>query len=239
MIILFAGVFWLLGITETIWSGDKINSTVVHELSQVEDGEVQIKMQVGSIRIGALPPNSSFLIVGDIELSEFENLRDELQISGDSLYYKLSSDGQQYHPEWILNQNEDLDKNWDLLLNQDLPLDLRIENGVGKSEIKLSDINLSGLDIRGGVGEITIYMPSKGNLKANIKSGVGKLVVYLPSNLPAQIKIDNGLGNVSILGDFTQKNGRYFTQNYKSSSDFVELIVDGGVGNIRIIQIEE
>jgi predicted membrane protein len=238
VVAVFAGAYWMFDVTESVWSGEKVSKTVVQELGLAEDANVHIKMNIGSMKIDALPTSSDYLITGNVEISEFENLTDDFRISDNMIFYTLSSEGQQYHPGWFFNRDVDQNKNWEILLSPNVMMDLEVDTGVGKTEIDLSELNLSDLDISSGVGELTVTMPVEGNFRANLKAGVGKLAVNLPADLAVKIHVDGGLGNVSVIGDFSQGDGVYFTQNYSSSSDRLTIYVDGGVGNIQIVQLE-
>lgn len=238
VIVLFAGALWLFDATENTRHGDLITRSVVQELGSAEEAEVKIKMTVGLLKIDALEPSTDYLIRGEVEINDVEDLTDELEVSGGGLKYILSTDGKDSTPDWIFRQGVDNDKNWDLRLNQDVLLDLEIDTGVGVTEMDLSKLNLSKLDINTGVGEITIYLPAAGDFRANLRGGVGKLTLYLPGDLAAGIYIDGGLGNVSVSGDFSQRNGNYFTQNYETSVEAIDLYIDGGIGNIRIEQLD-
>jgi hypothetical protein len=238
VIVLFAGALWIFDVSDNNRSGDLITKSVVQEIGDAEEAEIDINMNIGILKIGALEAESDLLISGEVEISDFEELSDDLEVSGDTLKYTLSSDGKPYQAVWIPNQEVDNDKTWDLRLNRELMLDLAIDTGVGKFEIDLSELRISKLDLNTGVGEVTIELPSEGNFRADVSGGVGKLTLYLPSDLAAGLFIDGGLGNVSVSGDFTQRNGNYFTQNYESSSDQIQLYIDGGIGAIWIEQID-
>jgi len=238
LIALFAGAFWLFDISENAWSGEKITKTVVHEMEDAEAADVKIKMNIGTMLITALPSSSDYFVTGEVEVSEFETLTDDLEFSDDTIYYSLTSEGPQYHPNWIFSNDGDNDKRWDLLLNPDVMLTMDINTGVGRTELNLSDLKIGSLDLNSGVGEVSVVLPKEGDFRANVKAGVGKLEIFLPEELAARITIDGGLGEIHILGDFTQRDGSYYTQNYSSSQEGIELYVDGGVGNIRVVQID-
>jgi len=237
VIVLFAGALWIFDVTERSWSGDLISTSVAQELGDAEAAEIDIKMHIGILKIGSLEAQSDLLISGEVEIGDYEELTDNLEASGDTLRYTLSTDGKPYQADWIFNQQEDHDKTWDLKLNQEVMLDLSLDTGVGKSELDLSELTISKLDINTGVGEVTIHLPSEGNFRGDVSGGVGKLTLYLPRELAVGIFIDGGLGNVSVSGEFTRRNDNYFTKNYELSSDKIKLYVDGGIGAIRIEQI--
>jgi len=233
---LFAGAFWLFDVTEKAWSGEKIVQTIEHKMGGAEEAVVTIKMNIGSMMLGGLPTSSDVFISGKVEISEFEDLTDDVHISGDKLTYNLSSEGQQYQPGWIFNRDVENDKHWELMLTPDMPINLNIDTGVGKTELDLSDLRLAGLDLNSGVGEVIVYLPDQGNFRANIRAGVGKIEIHVPEDLAVGIFVDSGLGNVTVIGDFSQRGENYFSQNYSSAMDKVELYINGGVGNIRIVQ---
>lgn len=233
---LFAGAYWLFDVTEKAWSGEKVVQTINHEVDGAEEADVTIKMNIGSLILGGLPTSSDTFVSGKVEISEFEVLTDDVQIRGDKLTYILSSEGRQYQPGWIFNRDIDNDKQWDLMFTPEVLINLNIDTGVGRTEIDLSNLQLADVDLNSGVGEVIVYLPDDGDFQASIRAGVGKMEIYIPKDLAVGIFIDSGLGNVSVIGDFSQRGENYFSQDYSSSPDKVELYVDGGVGNIRIVQ---
>lgn len=233
---LFAGAFWLFDVTEKTWSGEKIVQTIEHEISGAEEADVTIKMNIGSMVLSGSPTSSDIFVSGKVEISEYEDLTDDVQLRGDKLTYTLSSEGHQYQPGWIFSRDIDNDKKWELMLTPDVLVNLNIDTGVGKTEVDLSNLQLSGLVLNSGVGEVVVSLPNEGDFQASIKAGVGKMEIYIPEDLAIGIFIDSGLGNVTVDGDYIQRGENYFSQNYNSAPDKVELYLDGGVGNIRIVQ---
>ena len=233
---LFAGAFWLFDVTEKTWSGEKIVQTIEHEIGGAEEADVTIKMNIGSMVIGGSPTSSDIFVSGKVEISEYEDLTDDVQLRGDNLTYTLSSEGQQYQPGWIFSRDVNNDKQWELMFTPDVLINLNIDTGVGKTELDLSDLQLVGLDLNSGVGEVIVYLPDQGDFRASIRAGVGKMEIFIPEDLAVGIFIDSGLGKVSVIGNFSQRGENYFSQNYSSTPDKVELYIDGGVGNIRIVQ---
>ena len=234
---MFAGAFWLVSFTGDVWAGDQVLESISQPLGDVSQAEVDISMDVGLLEVSALSGTSDLLIEGEIHVSEFEEVREKVRTYGDSVDYSLSTIGQAYHPNWLFSNQADEEKEWFLALNPDVPMDLRIDTGVGKSVLDLTGMTLKSLDIDSGVGEIQVILPLKGSFEVRVSGGVGKLEIQVPEGMAARINVDTGLGNVSVVGDFTQRGGAYYTGNYNSAEETVEIFLDGGVGNIRIVEV--
>jgi hypothetical protein len=112
-----------------------------------------------------------------------------------------------------------------------------LDTGVGKTTLNLEHLNLTNLDVDSGVGEVTIYLPEAPDLDVRVSGGVGKIVIYIPEGINAQIKVDTGLGNLDFDGSFDYENGVYYSEGFDAESPFVDIFLDGGVGNIRVVQL--
>ena len=235
---LFAGAFWFFQTSGDIWGGDQVSQLIEEELGDVERAEVDLSMSVGALEVSALPASSDLLIQGEILVSEFEEVRENFRISGTTADYSLSTHGQYYHPGWLFSNQADESKGWKLLLSPDVPMDLQVDTGVGKTVIDLSGMTLTALDIDSGVGEVVVTLPAEGDFEVRISGGVGRLEIRIPAGAAARIRVDTGLGNFSVDGDFTQRNGSYFTDSYDSADEQIDIFLDGGLGNIQVIEID-
>jgi hypothetical protein len=86
------------------------------------------------------------------------------------------------------------------------------------------------------VGETDVYLPATGQYTVKIDAGVGQITVHIPAGLGVQMNLDTGLGNTSITGGFNHRNGLYITEGFEDAENYVDMTVDGGVGEIVIIQ---
>ena len=195
-------------------------------------------MSVGQLALGAMSESSDLLIEGTIQVSEHEDVRERFRITGDTADFSLSTEGQFYHPGWLFSSQADETKGWDLYLNPDVPIDLKVDTGVGRTEIDLTGMTLTALDIDSGVGEVVVTLPADGDFQVRVSGGVGKLEILIPAGAAARINVDTGLGNFSVTGDFTQRDGAYYTDSYNTADDQMEIFLDGGVGNIQVIEID-
>ena len=126
------------------------------------------------------------------------------------------------------------DKVWDLRLNPDVPLRVFIDRSVGRSEIDLSQLQVTDFEMNGGVGEAQIIMPGRGQVEASVDGGIGSILVQLPQEMAARVQVNGGLGDIDVEGDFQQVGDEYRTSDYETADDRVNLVVDGGIGKITV-----
>lgn len=106
----------------------------------------------------------------------------------------------------------------DVALSASLPLDVRIDNGVGEALLDLRGLTVSNFKLEGGVGPAIVYLP-EGDYKTSIEGGVGPVTLNLPQATGHKVSVDGGVGPMSInLADYSD----------------ITLDVDGGMGPVNI-----
>ncbi len=233
--VLAAAIAWgqhALSLNAGVASQVDRTESITEDLKGATEAEVEIRFGAGVLYLAALPAGSGQLLAGKADLSKGEGLR--LSHEGNRL--ELHSQG-----TWTTAPNIRADerKVWDLELNRDIPIDLRISTGVGQSNLDLTQINLRSLDINGGVGQATVKLAQRGRYKVTIDGGVGEIILSLPPGLAARISVDSGLGGVSVDGNFNRRNKEYVSPNFDTAENRVEVNVDGGIGRIVIRQTAE
>ncbi len=233
--VLAAAIAWgvpALGSTAGDASQVDRTETIAEDLKGATEAEVEIRFGAGVLYLAALPEGSGQLLAGKADLSKGEGLR----LAHDGNRLELHSQG-----TWttVPNIRADERKVWDLELNRDIPIDLQINTGVGRSSIDLTQINLRSLDISGGVGQATIKLAQRGRYEVEIDGGIGEIILSLPPGLAARVTVDGGLGGVSVDGDFNRRNDQYISSNFDTAANRAEVNVDGGIGRIVIRQTSE
>jgi hypothetical protein len=174
---------------------------------------------------------SAGLIEGKVMLSQGEHLSRQLRKSGDRAYYELRSRGTW---QWWPGQSWSSEKLWDLGLNRDIPLRLDIHTGVGRSDLDLSSLNVTELQLDGGVGQVTLTLPRRGQLDARIQGGVGEVTVIVPKGVAARIRTEGGLGGVMVDGNFDRSDNTYTSPGFSSAENRADLRIEGGVGRVFV-----
>jgi len=146
---------------------------------------------------------------------------------------------------------------WDLRLNDDVPMDMQVNVGAGRTDLKLGSLSLTRLDIAGGAGEVLVDLSGsasparldiasgagaltvdltgawQNDLEAIIKGGLGNRTLILPGDTGVRIKVEIGVGTVDAAG--LTKEGEYYTNDaYGQSEVTLYLEVEGGVGKIEL-----
>ncbi len=146
---------------------------------------------------------------------------------------------------------------WDLRLNDDVPMEARITLGAGRADLRLGSLSLTRLDIvrgageivvdlsgstsltrldvSGGAGEVTVDLTGdwQEDLQANIEGGLGQRTLILPRDTGVRVKVEVGVGNVDATG--LTKEGEYYTNDaYGQSEATLYVEVGGGVGETEL-----
>jgi hypothetical protein len=124
---------------------------------------------------------------------------------------------------------------WDLRLNDAVPLDLGVQMGGGVSNLDLDSLTLRGLSIDMGAGSTTVDLTGdwERDLSALVRGGAGEVTVLFPSQVGVRVNAGTRLGRVNADG--LQEQGEAYVNGAYGDSD-VTLNVDvrGGLGQINL-----
>jgi len=124
---------------------------------------------------------------------------------------------------------------WNLRLNDDVPMELEVHLGVGKSELTLGWLTLRKLEVETGVGECVVDLTGdwKRNLNATVRGGIGKTTVRLPSDSGVLVRVIGGVGTVNHRG-LRQMDGAFVNDLYGKSRITLEVDVRRGMGEVNL-----
>ena len=125
---------------------------------------------------------------------------------------------------------------WNLRLNDDVPMDMQVSGGAGRSTLNLGSLSLTKLDVAGGAGEVTVDLTGdwQNDLEATIEGGLSKRTVILPANVGVRVRAEVGVGSVDVTG--LTKDGEYYVNDAYGQSDVtLNIQVMGGVGGTDLI----
>ena len=125
---------------------------------------------------------------------------------------------------------------WDLSLNNEVPMDLTLHLGAGEARLDLGSLSLRTVEVNMGVGKL--QMDLRGNPKHNydvrIRGGVGEATVYLPANVGVYAEGAGGIGEFRTQG-LHRQYGYWVNDAYEDSKVRIHLDIHGGIGSIRLI----
>jgi hypothetical protein len=198
------------------------------ELGGAESARVEINMGAGTLAIGG---GAQDLLEAAFTYSQ-ESWKPEVRysISGSKGVLTIK----QPSVTGVIPSPE-LRYEWGLRFNNDVPMEMKIEMGVGGGDLALGDLNLSRLDLNVGVGGADVSLDGgwESDLEATIKGGVGGLKITLPRDVGVRVEAKSGLGGVDAEG-FHKEGDVYTNDAYGSSDVTLNLRIEVGVGGVEL-----
>jgi hypothetical protein len=205
---------------------------VAHPLDGARAAEVVLRLGVGDVTIDAAAARGA-LVSGTILAGRNETITQRPSRSGTTARIEISSE--QTGPTSMTGGDT---RRWNLSLTRDVPLDLRLNSGVGRTTLDLRDATLSRLAYAGGVGETIVNLPGSGGYRGEFDLGVGATTVRVPQSVEARVTVRTGLGRASVEG-FDRDGDVYTTPGYASAAANarIDLVVQGGVGAVTVQRV--
>jgi hypothetical protein len=124
---------------------------------------------------------------------------------------------------------------WDLRLNSEVPMVLKVDLGAGQGDLALADLSLSELQLKAGVGEATVDVSGNWDhdVQVTIQGGVGELSVRLPGAMGVRVQVSGGLGSVRTIG-LDREDGSYVNDAYGATESTLSVEINGGVGEVTL-----
>jgi hypothetical protein len=146
---------------------------------------------------------------------------------------------------------------WDLRFNEDVPIEMSIDLGAGRTDLALGSLALTELNIEAGAGDVNLDLSGSQSLSrlefdmgagaitldltgdwqedlgATIRGGVGEINLKLPKDVGVRLEVNTGIGGIDSSG--LSKDGDTYTNDAYGESD-VTLRIDiaGGIGQINL-----
>ncbi len=125
---------------------------------------------------------------------------------------------------------------WTVHLSEDVPLALKFETGASRSEIDLTDLKVTTLEIETGASATAITLPARaGFTKADIEAGAASVDVRVPGGVAARIVAKSGLSSVRVdQTRFPGSGSRFESPDYATAANKVEIELETGVGSVSV-----
>lgn len=227
-----AAVWWA-----DVWpgaAGGQLTSQAISQpLSGATRAHIDIGMGVGTLRLSAQKEPGD-LIAGTVAQGPRDQLQREFSVSGGTASFKLHAIQQ---GTWVLPLGpRGGERTWDLRLNPETPLDLKISTGAGSAVLDLTGLNLTAVSVSAGVGNTTLTLPRTGVFRVNVSGGVGNTTIVIPAGMAARVTASTGIGPVRVLGAFEQNDKQYISPGYAGAANRADLQISSGVGNVTVTQ---
>lgn len=124
---------------------------------------------------------------------------------------------------------------WDLKVNDQVPLELKVNSGASESKLDLSGLRLKELEVNAGVGDITIDLGGewKESFDVSLDMGVGQSTIILPSDVGVKIELSKGIADADLVGFTSKGNGIYVNDAYDDADVVITVKTELGVGEAK------
>ena len=200
------------------------------ELQSAKSVHASLEAGSGEFIIGG---GSTHLVDADFDYaSSYEAPRVDYNVSNGVGQLTISQDNGGTHTHFGAERNK-----WNLRFSRDVPLELKIEMGAGRGDLRLRDLQVTRLDVSMGAGQVDLDLTGdrKSDLTANLEGGVGQATIHLPKNVGVVAEASGGIGSISAHG-LRHDGDEYTNDAYGKTPATIHLRVEGGVGEISLIQ---
>lgn len=222
------GVWVLLGVLYRGRAAETQQSSI--PLGGASKAQIKIEHGAGRLRVsaGAGPDE---LVAGDFT----GGLDYKAEREGDTLEVKLRLDapGSAFGP-WNWGAGESLD--WDVRLNDQIPIELKVATGASENELDLSGLRVTELKVSTGASKTTITLPANaGHTEVKVSSGAASVSIRVPEGVAARIRAESALGGVSIdRARFPLAGGVYQSPDYETAANKADIKISSGVGSVDV-----
>jgi hypothetical protein len=138
-----------------------------------------------------------------------------------------------------LQDIRDFRNEWDLRLNNDVPMNLSLEMGAGTSDLQLAGLSLTGLDVTLGAGKSSVDLTGDWarDLDVTIDAGAANITVRLPKDVGVRVEVEAGVGRIEASG-LKQDGYVYTNEAYGTSEVTLHITIQAGIGQINLEVVE-
>src|SRR5580692_3688596 len=234
-------IAFVIVLVALLWHGRRFNhwrsGTVYamqhqsHTVDRLNAKSVRATLEMGAGDLN-LSGGSSHLLESDFDYRASSGMpKVDYSISGTTGDLRISQDDNDNHIRTTT------DNHWTLHLANNVPLEIKIDMGAGRGNLRLRDIDVTRLNLDMGAGQVDIDLTGdrKSDLTADIEGGVGEANIRLPKNIGVIVHASGGIGTIDAHG-LQHAGDEYTNELYGKSLVTIHLKVAGGVGRIVLTQ---
>lgn len=210
------------------FNGNDDSKTVLIEKDKADELVLELNIGAGELRVDG---GANEWAEGTIEYTNNKLTPD--------ITYKLKDD----KGIAVIEQDDGIFKNlnigdmkntWNLKLNNDIPLDLKVNAGASETYLDLKGLQMNDLEVNAGVGDMTIDMSGNfdESFDATLHMGVGDSTIILPKDVGVKINSANGIGKTDYDGFISNGNGIYVNEAYEDAKVVINVNTELGVGKV-------
>ena len=213
-----------------VTTGDTRNETVSFDLDDSKSVRVELSMGSGELRVAS---GTSKLMEGKFayNVADWKPVVDYRAGGTSTGELKLSQ------PNSSGSSFGNSVNNWDVKLNDGMPLEITANLGAGEANLELGRLNLNRVELNIGAGAMKVDLRGepKRDYTVQIRGGVGETIVQLPKDVGISATATKGIGDIATEG-LENRDGVWVNPDRIGAPVTVRLDVKGGVGQIRLIR---
>jgi hypothetical protein len=189
--------------------------------------EVDIDMAAGELALSSMGSGTKQLLDARFVYSEPE-WKPEVSYGVNGTEGKLEiRQGDLDQTDFQVNSRNE----WTLRLSPELPMDMKIEMGAGRSHFDLRGLDLGTLEVSTGAGqgEIDLSGEWRRNVQVAIDGGAGQLSLTLPEAVGVRLETNTAVGIVNAPG-FQRQGGAYVNDAFGVSPVTMTVTIELGAG---------
>lgn len=223
----FIGSIWLLNLV-----GQPLGETVpvLQPIGEMQSAEVRLEPAIGLLEVDG-DAGPGLLVEGSADPIGSNDPAASFSQAGDRGRFQLTPIARPGVTVLIPTTRT----TWGLSLTDSLPVDLRVDMGVGELELDLKGIRVENLEASFGVGRAEVDFPQERGLAARVEGGVGEILIRVPADSNVQIEYERGLTTLSLPAGYGRGEGSARSPVRPDGSQ-ITLRIDLGVGTIRVVE---
>lgn len=125
---------------------------------------------------------------------------------------------------------------WNISLNRDVPLALKLETGASQSELDLRDLKVTDLKVSTGASKTDVTLPANaGATTVKVELGAASLDMLVPQGVAARIRAEHGAAAIEIdTARFPYSNGIYESTDYATAQNKADIKIEAGAGKVSV-----
>lgn len=217
----------LSGCGVAVSTGPTQNDTKVIDRDASKSAQVKLTMGAGDLKVSS----GSEKFLRAYFTYNVPDLKPEVNYSTSGGVATLSINEPDTHIHTVGNSKYE----WDLRLDDSIPLDLDMHFGAGQANLDLGRLDLQRVKVEMGVGQMQMDLRGapKRDYNVDVQGGVGEADIKLPGNVGIEATASGGIGEVTVHG-LNKVNGRYVNDAFNQPGPKIHMSVQGGVGAIHL-----
>lgn len=157
--------------------------------------DIDLDLSVGYASVSQLSDRTNTLM--DADLKYLGSL--SFGVSGDVQRHAYLRQSTPLTMGWVNPIHWTTRPRWDVGLTPLIPLDLRVQGGVGDANLNLTGLQVQSLRVDGNIGPINLTLPAdSATYAANLRGAAGPIAVNIPAGTASTINMRGGFGGIAV-----------------------------------------